>query len=95
MDLPHMRDVKKGGGPVYETTQSHHYSESKTHKSDNRSLQGPIYTQSAPHSFTDGYSAPKARRLEIPAKKNNDIFKKLVVNFLLKMKILFQCEQRS
>ena len=32
MDLPHQRDKK--AQPVYETTSSHHYSESKTHKSD-------------------------------------------------------------
>jgi hypothetical protein len=81
MDLPHMRDVKKGGGPVYETTQSHHYSESKTHKSDNRSLQGPIYTQSAPHSFTDGYSAPKARSA---SKDREDQQKELVGKFFNK-----------
>lgn len=32
MDLPHQRDKKDK--PVYETTSSHHYSESQTHKSD-------------------------------------------------------------
>ena len=58
MDLPHVRDNQK---PVYETTAAHHYSESKTHKSDLATLKGPIYQQSA-HSFSDGYSAPKARR---------------------------------
>ena len=57
-----MRDLaKKGSAPVYEVTQSHHYRESKTHKSDLGGLTGPIYQQSK-HSFSDGYNAPKARR---------------------------------
>ena len=62
MDLPHMRDVKSKEAPVYEVTKSHHYSESKTHKSDLGNLVGPIYQQGAPHSFSDGFVAPKARR---------------------------------
>ena len=61
MDLPHQRDLKGKGAPVYETTASHHYTESKTHKTDLGGLVGPIYTQQK-HTFSDGYAAPKARR---------------------------------
>lgn len=56
-----MRDLGQKQAPVYEVSKSHHYQESQTHRSDLKSLQGPIYQQSA-HSFSDGYAAPKARR---------------------------------
>ena len=59
MDLPHARDAKKA--PVYETTQSHHYRESNTHRKDLGGLVGPIYSEQK-HNFSDGYVAPKARR---------------------------------
>ena len=56
-----MRDLAGKSAPVYEVTQSHHYRESKTHKSDLSTLVGPIYSEQK-HNFSDGYVAPKARR---------------------------------
>ncbi len=58
-----MRDLAKKGTPTYEVTESHHYRESKTHRSDLGGLVGPIYSQTPPkHNFSDGYVAPKVRR---------------------------------
>jgi len=65
IDKPHARDLGRNKTPTFEVTQSHHYRESNTHKSDLKEMHGPIYNQ-APvrHNYTGGYIGPRPNSAE-------------------------------
>jgi hypothetical protein len=70
LDKPHQRDLARKATPTYEVTESHHYREGTTHKSDLSGMVGPVYSSGTPtkHNFSDGYAGgPKARRYFLAA----------------------------
>merc|ERR1719259_374552 len=65
IDKPHARDLGRNKTPTFEVTESHHYRESNTHKSDLSEMHGPIYKQApVKHSYTGGYIGTRASSAE-------------------------------
>merc|ERR1712203_580605 len=65
IDKPHARDLGRNKTPTFEVTQSHHYRESNTHRSDLSEMHGPIYGKAqTSHHYTGGYVTPRPSSAE-------------------------------
>ena len=85
LDMPHKRDlVKEGHKPTYEVDKSHHYHQSKTHRSDLSEMVGPIYKTNTKHSYTGGYITPRTRSLERDTDAKKEKQQKLVSKYFAK-----------